>query len=169
MRIDISSIQQCCDYILKAKKVFFFGLGNSASVANDAAHKLFRLGIDVASYTDNHMQAIAAAHTDKDCVVFGISDSGCSRDIIESLQTAKKNGAVTIALTNQEPSPIDNESDIILRTTSNETNYRILGLCSRIAQLTIIDTIYSYVVCNLRTAEEKIDKTELVLRKKKIF
>lgn len=167
--IDISSIQKCCDYILKAKKVFFFGLGNSAAVSDDAAHKLFRLGLDVVSYTDNHMQAIASAHTDKDCVVFGISDSGFSRDIVESLQTSQKNGAITIALTNQESSPIDSVSDLVLRTNSNETNYRILGLCSRITQLTIIDTIYSYIVCNLPKAEEKIDKTELVLRKKKIY
>lgn len=167
--IDIQSIQKCCDCILKAKKVFFFGLGNSAAVSDDAAHKLFRLGLNVASYTDNHMQAIAAAHTDENCVVFGISDSGFSKDIVESLQTSQKNGAITIALTNQVSSPIESVSDIVLRTTSNETNYRILGLCSRITQLTIIDTIYSYIVCNLPNAVEKIDKTELVLRKKKIY
>ncbi len=166
--IDISSFQKCCEYILSAKKILFLGLGNSASVAEDATHKLFRLGLNVSSYTDNHMQAIACAHTDKDCLVFGISDSGRSKDIVESLQTAKKNGATTIALTNQNPSPIDDVSDIILKTTSNETNYRVLGLCSRITQLAIIDSIYSYIVCNLPNAENKIDKTELVLSKKKI-
>lgn len=166
--IDIASIQKCCEYILKTKKIIFFGLGNSASVADDAAHKLFRLGLNAASYTDNHMQAIASAHTDKDCVVFGISDSGRSKDIIQSMQTAKKNGAITIALTNQTASPIDNVSDIILKTTSNESNYRVLGLCSRITQLAIIDSIYSYIVCNLPNVEEKIDKTELALKMKKI-
>ena len=59
-------------------------------------------------------------------------------------------------------------SDIILKTTSNESNYRVLGLCSRITQLAIIDSIYSYIVCNLPNVEEKIDKTELALKMKKM-
>ena len=166
--VDISALQKCCEYILSAKKIIFFGLGNSASVANDASHKLLRLGLNVASYTDNHMQAIASAHADSSCVVFGISASGCSKDIIHAMRTAKNNGAVTIALTNHLDSPIDKVSDVILKTTSSETNYRVLGLCSRITQLALIDTIYSYIVCNLSSAEDKIDKTELILREKKI-
>ena len=166
--VDISALQKCCDYIMSAQRIIFLGLGNSASVAVDAAHKLFRLGLNASAYTDNHMQAIASAHANSNCVVFGISASGYSKDIIESMQTAKNNGAITIALTNHVDSPIDKVSDVLLKTTSNETNYRILGLCSRITQLALIDSIYSYVVCNLPNAEEKIDKTELILRQKKL-
>ena len=161
-------LQACCDKILCADKILIFGLGNSASVAMDASHKLFRLGFNAIAYTDNHMQAIASAHTDEKSVVIGISHSGHSKDVIDSMRVAKSNGATTIALTNHGKSPIVKVSSIVLNTVSDETNYRILGLSSRITQLAIIDTLYSYLVCKIKNVEDRIDKTELVLRSKKI-
>ena len=126
--IDIVSLQKCCDLILSAEKILIFGLGNSASVAMDACHKLLRLGLNANAYTDNHMQAIAAAHAGRKNIVIGISHSGRSKDIIESMRIAKNNGVTTIALTNQGKSPIDKVSDVVLNTVSDETNYRILGV-----------------------------------------
>ena len=114
------------------------------------------------------MQAIASAHTDEKSVVIGISHSGHSKDVIDSMRVAKSNGATTIALTNHGKSPIVKVSSIVLNTVSDETNYRILGLSSRITQLAIIDTLYSYLVCKIKNVEDRIDKTELVLRSKKI-
>ncbi len=162
------SLQACCERLLKANQIFIFGLGNSASVALDAAHKIFRLGLNAVAYTDNHMQTIAAAHTDKNSVVIGISHSGHSKDIVQALQIAKKFGAFTISLTSRQKSPVARVSDLILSTVSDETNYRILGLCSRITQLAIIDTIYSYLVCHLENAKENISKIENTLSTKKI-
>lgn len=166
--IDGSHLQICCDKLLSAEKIIIFGLGNSASVALDACHKMFRLGLNAIAYTDNHMQAIAAAHTNEKSVVIGISHSGHSRDIVQAMQTAKDRGATTISLTSEKKSPIVKASDIVLYTVSDETNYRILGLSSRIAQLAIIDTIYSYLVCQLDNSEERIAKTESSLKPKKI-
>lgn len=162
------NLQSCCDKILSADKILVFGLGNSASVAMDASHKLFRLGFNANAYTDNHLQAIAAAHTNKNSVVIGISHSGHSKDVIDSMRVAKSNGATTIALTNHGKSPLEKVSTIVLHTVADETNYRILGLSSRITQLAIVDAIYSYLVCRIKNVEERIDKTELVLRSKKI-
>ncbi|MBO5851377.1 MAG: SIS domain-containing protein [Clostridia bacterium] len=114
------------------------------------------------------MQNIAAAHTDKNCVVIGISHSGASRDIVQAMQIAKQNGATTVAITNIDKSPIDKVSDVVLSTVSDETNYRILGLSSRIAQLAIVDTIYSYLVCHTADSNDEIAQTELALKPKKI-
>ena len=166
--IDATALQNCANALLSAKKILFFGLGNSASIAVDASHKMLRLGLNAFAYTDNHMQIISAAHTDKDSVVIGISHSGQSKDVIDAITIAQKNGATTIALTSQIKSSLSKISDIVLCTVSDETNYRILGLSSRIAGLTIIDALYSYLVCNLDNAEEHIDKTELALREKKL-
>ena len=162
------TLEKCCQAILNSNNILVFGLGNSASIAIDASHKMFRLGLNVHAYTDNHLQAIAAAHTDQNSVIIGISHSGRSKDIIQAMETAKLNGATTIAITNLEKAPIDKASDLILHTVSDETNYRILGLCSRISQLAIIDTVYSYIVCHLQNASEQIAKTELALKPKKV-
>ena len=166
--LDGKNLRKCCKTILSANNIVILGLGNSASVATDAAHKMFRLGLNAHAFTDNHMQAIAAAHTDKNSVVIGISHSGRTKDVIQAMQLAKENGATTVAITNFEKSPIFKVSDIILHTVSDETNYRILGLSSRIAQLAIIDTIYSYLVCRLESAQERIAETEIALKNKKV-
>ncbi len=166
--LDATALQRCCDWILGAKAVLIFGLGNSASVANDMAHKLFRLGLNAHAYTDNHMQSIASAHTDETFVVVGISHSGKSKDVVQAMDVARLNGAKTVALTDFGKSPIDKVSDVVLHTVSDETNYRILGLSSRIAQLAIVDAIYSYLVCHLDCAEERIEKTESALKPKKV-
>lgn len=166
--LDKDAIARCCDAILSSDEIILLGLGNSAPIANDAAHKMLRLGLKAHPYTDNHMQVIATGHANSKTVVIGISHSGASADIIEAMSIAKGSGATTVAITNFQKSPIESVSDVVLHTVSDETNYRILGLSSRIAQLAIIDTIYSYLVCHLEGAQERIVKTEASLQNKKL-
>lgn len=161
------ALEKACHSIINAKEILLFGLGNSASVALDASHKFFRLGLSAHAYTDNHMQVIAAAHTNENCVVIGFSHSGSSKDIVQALDVAKSKNATTIAVTNYGKSPIVKVSDIILNTVSDETNYSILGLKSRIAALSIVDAIYSWLVCHLPSVNEQINDTESALQRKK--
>lgn len=165
--IDAEAISKFCEAVMKAREVYIFGLGNSAAVALDVSHKFLRLGIRAHAFTDNHMQAIAAAHLGGGDLALAISHSGSSKDIIEAMEIAKNNGATTVAITNNGKAPIDKFCDLMLHTISDETNYRILGLSSRISQLAIIDAVYSYLVCHLPHAKENIKKTEIALEKKK--
>jgi len=165
--IDAEAIFKFCEAVMKAREVYIFGLGNSAAVALDVSHKFLRLGIRAHAFTDNHMQAIAAAHLGSGDLALAISHSGSSKDIIEAMEIAKNNGATTVAITNNGKAPIDKFCDLMLHTISDETNYRILGLSSRISQLAIIDAVYSYLVCHLPRAKENIKKTEIALEKKK--
>ncbi len=166
--LDSKKIALAAKSLCDAKKIVIFGLGNSAAIATDASHKFLRAGLCAYAYTDNHMQVIAASHLDKDDIAIGISHSGSSKDIVEALNIAKEHGATTIAITNSGKSPILKQTDIVLATASEETQYNILALNSRIAQLAIIDALYFYIVYN-RSADsiESIQETELSLRNKK--
>ena len=168
LAVDPDALQLTCEKIAQARRIVICGLGNSASIAKDAEHKFLRAGCDAAAYSDNHMQVIAASHlTDKD-VVLAISHSGSSRDIIDALKIAKSAGATTICITNEGKSPILNNSDIILYTASDETKHNILALNSRIAQLSLINVIYYYIVYNRPdSALEAIKNTERSLMSKK--
>lgn len=160
-------LQACCKAILNANKIYVFGLGNSAPIALDCAHKFLRVGLPAFSCSDNHLQSIISSHTKPGDVIIGISHSGSSKDIVNSLKCAKDCGATTIAITNYGKSPIDKVCDYILHTVSDEVNHTILGLNSRIAQLAIIDTLYSYILCHSKTAKNCIKKTEKALEDKK--
>ena len=84
------------------------------------------------------------------------------------MKIARDHGATTIAISNRGKSPIDKYSDIILSTSSNETEYNILALNSRIAQLAIIDTLYYYIAFNCsENVLASIKETERSLLSKK--
>ena len=166
--LDADAVSLAADKICKAKKIVLFGLGNSASIAIDASHKFLRAGLNAIAYTDNHMQVIAASHLKEGDVAIGVSHSGSSKDIVDALKIAKEHKASTIAITNIGKSPILKVSDIVLATSSEETQYNILALNSRIAQLAIIDALYFYVVMSRsKTAADSIQKTEHSLLMKK--
>ena len=153
---------------MNAKRIIIFGLGNSAAIAMDASHKFLRLGLDAQAVCDNHMQAIVASHLDENAVAIGISHSGSSKDIVEALQLAKNKNATTVCITNYGNSPILSVSDIRLFTQSEETKRSILAMSSRIAQLTIFDAIYTYIVINQdKQSLGAIYNTESALQGKK--
>ncbi len=161
-------LKNAANVIIAAKRIAIFGLGNSASIAIDAQHKFMRAGLNAIAYCDNHLQAIAASHLRNGDVAIGISHSGSSVDIVEALRLASQNGAATICITNSGSSPVEKYSDIRLYTKADETRYTILAMCSRIAQLAIIDAIYTYIVYNAdETAAEAIRETERALQSKK--
>lgn len=167
--LEESRLNTAAEKIMNAERIAVFGLGNSASIALDAAHKFMRLGLDAQACSDNHMQAIVASHLNRSCVAMGISHSGASKDIIEALELSKIGSASTICITNHADSPIVKVSDIPLFTSADETKHSILALSSRYAQLAIIDAIYSYIVVRSdKAALQAIYNTEYSLKKKKV-
>lgn len=161
-------LKNAANVIIAANRIAIFGLGNSASIAIDAQHKFMRAGLDATAYCDNHLQAIAASHLRKGDVAIGISHSGSSVDIVEALRLASQNEVTTICITNSGSSPIEKYSDIRLYTKAEETKHTILAMCSRIAQLAIVDAIYTYVTYNAdEIASEAIRETERALQSKK--
>lgn len=136
------SLDKAVQALHQAERIEFYGLGGSAPVAMDAYHKFVRVGIPCIALTDPHLQVISARLLNPRGVVFGISHSGSNKDIVESLRTAREAGAVTICLTNFPKSPVTKESDICLISSSRESYYRSEAMSSRIAQLSIMDTLF---------------------------
>ena len=166
--LDAGQLELAANKIMSADRIVIFGLGNSAAIAQDAAHKFLRLGLNAQACCDNHMQAIMASHLDRKSVAIGISHSGASKDIIDALQLSKIGSATTVCITNFADSPIVRNSDICLFTKSDETNHSVLAMSSRIAQLAIFDAIYTYIVLNADKASiNAIYNTETALKSKK--
>lgn len=137
----------------EARRVVILGMGNSAAVAKDMQHKLLRLGLNANAYDDNHMSRIVCAYLGKGDVCVCISHSGSSRDVVDAARIAHDNGAKIISMTGVGRSPLSEMADIRLETASQEAQYHILALASRIAQYTLIDSIYTSLA--IRRREEK--------------
>ncbi len=137
-----AELERAVEVIRDARKVQIYGIGGSAPIALDAYHKFLRLGLAVAALSDGDMIAMSSALLGKGDVALGISHTGASRDVCDALESARTNGATTICITHRSTSPITKVSDIKLFTAAKETAFRSDALSSRIAQLSIVDTLY---------------------------
>ena len=156
--LDGKAVAGSIDALCRARRIVVIGNGNSGAIALDAQHKFLRIGLNVSAYTDDHMQMIAVVSMTKDDVLIAISHSGSSRDVAEAMQVAKENGATVISITNNGISPVSKLADIRLYTYSQETKYRTYAISSRMAELTIIDTLYTGV--SLRLGDKAIQNFE---------
>ncbi|HEO8421064.1 TPA: MurR/RpiR family transcriptional regulator [Yersinia enterocolitica] len=153
------SIQKAVELLLQAKRVEFYGTGGSAVIAMDAFHKFVRTGIKAFSFIDSHFQLMSSSQLSENDVAVIISHSGTNKDTINIMKTAKNNGAKTIGITGYPKSPIAQNADVALFTSSEETEYRSEALSSRIGQLSLIDALYvNVMISNKNVANQSLER-----------
>ena len=154
--------------IASSGRVVLIGLGASAQVAEDASNKLLRAGCNSVAYADTHMQAIAVSQLRPGDTVIGISQSGASKDIVESMKVAKSRGAHTVAITSRERSPVARLSEIVLLTDTEETRHSTLGLNSHLARLVVIDALCYKLVYENAERAQTLGEGEAELKAKRV-
>ncbi|MGL5123134.1 MAG: MurR/RpiR family transcriptional regulator [Fusobacteriaceae bacterium] len=118
--INKNLILKITEKIKKSKKIYIYGVGSSGLTAQEFMQRLLRMGFNVSSISDSHMMIINSAILSKDDLVIGISISGETKEIINSLRIAQKNYAYTIGITAFPNSSIKNYSqDLIVICASN--------------------------------------------------
>ncbi|WP_416143707.1 MurR/RpiR family transcriptional regulator [Planococcus koreensis] len=141
--VDAAAMERAVQAIMKARKTEFFGSGGSAMIAMDGYHKFIRLGLLVSMNLDSHLQLMAASQLQKGDVAIVISHSGSTTDVLDILRVLKEKDVTIICVTNFAKSPLSKDADIALYTISEETDFRSEALSSRIAQLSLIDALYT--------------------------
>jgi len=153
------SIEKAVEFLLQANRVEFYGTGGSAVIAMDAFHKFVRTGIKAFSFVDSHFQLMSSSQLSENDVAVIISHSGTNKDTINIMKTAKNNGAKTIGITGYPKSPIAQNADVALFTSSEETEYRSEALSSRIGQLSLIDALYvNVMISNKNVANQSLER-----------
>lgn len=129
--------------LARARRVEVYGIGGSAPLALDAYHKFMKLGISAVWLNDSDLMAMSSSLLEVGDVVLGISHTGASRDVCDAMENAQNAGATTICITHRATSPITKVANIKLFTAAKETAFGSDATSSRIAQLTIIDTLFA--------------------------
>jgi RpiR family carbohydrate utilization transcriptional regulator len=138
--VDINAINRVVDLLTQANKISFFGLGASASVAQDALNKFFRFNVPVVYFEDIVMQRMSTMNsTDGDVVVL-ISHTGRTKSLVEIAQIARSNHAVVVGITAKD-SPLGRECSYVLSLDVAEDTDMYMPMASRIAQLALIDIL----------------------------
>lgn len=166
--LSVEEVTRAAEVMSTARKIDVYGVGASAVIAYDLKQKLSRINWWCEAHSDFHAQLTSAVTLTEGDVAFGISYSGQTEDIIQSLTEAKRQGATLISLTKFGKSPVSDAADIRLFTSYVEQNIRSGAMASRIAQLNVIDVLFVTIVSQLH--EEiipRLEKTRLAVSRTK--
>jgi len=140
--LDFRALGRIVTALDKAQRILLFGIGASQFVAQDLHHKLFRIGRNAFLMSDAHEAWSASLLSPKGTVAIGFSHSGATADTVQFLDLARENGALTVAVTSVEESPLAKAAQECLITHARESALRAGAMVSRIAQLAVVDCLF---------------------------
>lgn len=96
---DHESLKEIIQLMIKAPRIFIFGVGSSGLTALELTQRMLRMGLNVTCITDSHMMLITSSVAREGDLVIGISTSGETKEVNNSVRKAKYNGAQIISIT----------------------------------------------------------------------
>ena len=166
--MDYDALGRAVDLICKARRIDFYGVGNSGFVALDAQNKFLRINKLATAQIDPHLQILTASNLSRDDVAVFISYTGETRDLLETLDIVKSTGAATISITKLGKNSLASACDVNLFMVSDESFIRSGAMSSRIGQLCIIDILFSIVTSRMYSEiKPYLDRSMNASKKKK--
>lgn len=149
-------IQQACDMLTRAKKVITFGIGSSSLFCEYLANQLVKMGLLCITSQTPHTIYSLIDQSRKDTVLFLISESGETHEVIKAASIAKERGVPIIVMTRMSKNPLHGYADLLLKTVAFETQTRLNITTMRCSQLYLIDALYLNIMKSNFTKYNKI-------------
>lgn len=159
-QLDIEELERCVAELRGARRIDIYGAASSGLAAQDLEQKLHRAGLVAQARTDHHLALTGAALLDARDVAIAISHSGRTLEIVQAAQVAASAGATTIAITNNPQSPLARACELVLVTAVSESTFRSGAMASRIAQLALLDFLYTRIAqADYDTISDNLQRT----------
>ncbi|EHI68971.1 SIS domain protein [Streptococcus ictaluri 707-05] len=159
--VDEDKLQNLAKCIDASERIYFFGKGSSALVAQEMKLRFMRLGIICDAYSDTDGFTWANSLVNEDCLVFGFSLSGKTSSVINALNQASSRGAKTILLTTQSEEDYHQAFEVIKVSSTHQLNYGN-RVSPQFPLLIMMDIIYAYVLAIDKVHKEKIFKNTII-------
>ncbi|WP_289029456.1 MurR/RpiR family transcriptional regulator [uncultured Paraglaciecola sp.] len=160
---DEKSLVAAVELLKSSKRILICGLGGSALVGKDFSYKLQKLGILAIEEADAHAQLAFAATLGVNDLVFAISESGNTKEIINVVSEAKHNNTKVISLTRFGTTPISDLAEVKLYSVADEESARLSSILARTAQEFIIDILFIAITQSSRQGRQILEKTNAVV------
>ena len=140
---DENMYEKAGQLLSNANRIVFLGHAASAAICYYAYFRFIELGLNCHFSTDSHINAAVLAKPNHDDLVFCVSHSGETRDIVAPLERIAQKERRIISITGAAHFTLAQISDVVLLTESDETNIVTDAMNSRVAQMCIIDSLFS--------------------------
>lgn len=141
-QLDLDALGAAVDALATARRIDIYAVSGTAAVATYLRLSLHHIGHLAFVWSDVHDALTSAALLDERDIALGLSHSGETKEVLEPMQIAARNGATTIAVTNFPRSRLAGLADLALLTSGRELNFRSGGMSGRHAQMLILDCLY---------------------------
>jgi len=167
--LDPEALETVARRILDARSVRIFGVGASGIVGNDLHTKLMRINKNSFFSTDPHTQLTYASNMNDQDVAVLISMSGKTKEVLEVLNLARQHNTPTVALTKYSKTPLAQNSDTVLYISAPEISMRSGAMSSRLAQLMVIDSLFTAVAhMDYEAIAENLERSHESIRSHRI-
>ncbi len=156
---ETETLQKAAEHIRDAKRVNIFGVYQSGIVAQDFSYRLLCMGIPASYVSDTLMCSVSATSLDEKCVLFAISGTGKTKEILDAVRIAHQQGAYVIGLTYNRFSPLAKLSDCVLVSANGISECERTNQ-ARMAQLFLLDALTEYLQREVGAGEK--ERYELV-------
>ena len=163
--LDVEVLQQAAELLHGARRIDCYGAGATSNfIAGDLQARLFRLGLTATCYSDAYLQLVAAAMTTPRDVVVAISFVGLMPTLLDSVATARAQGAKVIAVT-RRGAPLAGLADLTLPVDAPADPTMPVGVDAYVTQLMMIE-ILSVLVGRLAGPEgaRGLERVQKLLR-----
>lgn len=165
--VNRDSLDRAVDMLESAVGLYFYGVGSSGVAAEIAEVRFVRAGKRCKSVKESHLQTIQSSVLNHSDVVVGISVSGMTMDLFNTLKLAKEAGSRLIVITNHENSVIAKIADCVLLSSAPESPVMGGTFASIISQLCVLDLLFTcYSMRNRESVNAFRDKVAISINQK---
>jgi len=149
--IDLAVITEVSRRIALSSHVDIYGVVGSAMLAEELQGRLYRIGVPAYAWSEVHSGLTSAAIQDPETVAIGISTTGRTEETIEMLAEAGRNGAFTVAITNDPTSSLAELADRSIVTSIYEHFLQPDDLSAKHGQLLVLDLLICWLPRRIST------------------
>lgn len=163
--LDVREIEQAVDAIDAARHVDIYAAGGSFVAAEHARMRFYRIGKRCHTYSDPNQQSVSASLLTAGDLAIGITNSGRTVSTVNALRRARASGAAALCITSFDNTPVTEQADIVLFTSTQDSVFFQESMVSCLAQMLVIDVLYAVLaVKHFGTSVERIERSAEALR-----
>ncbi len=166
--LDHGIILNCANLIKNCRQAHIIAVGNTNPLSQHMGFRLGRLGVKCSygaqpEYFLNHINL-----ADTGDIVVAISQSGCSKQVVQGMELAKEKGLKRIAITAYEFSPVSRLADYLLLSSVGEKSFSYYKNYSHLNEFAVIDALLHYVTSEEAISASNAEKPEIIFSEYKL-